>query len=101
MRQDLDAIVPDTVRGGADPLPKSLKEIRLKLITVGGVGGDGFALDQAKAVSTPNFAPDENVELNGGYSESIGSEYTHRRFSFETANATQGYFSVREAVDDQ
>lgn len=60
--QDLDEIVPHTARGGADPLPRSMKEIKLRLITDGGVEGDGFALDRERAASTPNIATDENVE---------------------------------------
>lgn len=72
--QDLDEIVPHTARGGADPLPSSLKEIRLRLMTDGGDEGAGFALDQARVASTPNIAADEGVELYKGYNESTGSE---------------------------
>ena len=65
MRQDLNDVVPLMARGGADPLPKSLQNVRLRLISDDGNQGDGFALDKAADSPTTDVAADESSELKG------------------------------------
>ncbi len=83
MRQDLNDVVPLMARGGADPLPKSLQNVRLRLISDDGDQGDGFALDKAADSPTTDVAADESSELNGGDGESECSGFSHGPLSFE------------------
>jgi len=101
-RQDLNDVVPLMAQGGADPLPKSLQNVRLRLISDDGDQGDGFALDKAADTPTTDVAADESAELEEGDGESESSGFRHGSLPFEIVDGSHEHPPpTRQATEPQ